>query len=91
VIAVRQHDRPEKPMPATAAQRDPTVPNQVRAGVHATITLVRYGTAWPIFIARETLAAWDDGLALMLNLILGPDWQAVGFDEVRRSRRGHPG
>jgi hypothetical protein len=78
-------------MPATADRCDLTVPNQVRSGIQAAVTLVRYGTAWPFFIARETLAAWDDGLAFMLNVILGPDWHAVGFDEAGRSRRGRSG
>jgi len=59
----------------------------VRSAVRAGITLARYGTAWPIFITREMLAAWDDWLAFMMNMILGDDWQAAGLDEVRRSGR----
>ena len=72
---------------ATADQRNPTIAYRTASGVHAAVTILRYGTAWPIFVARETLAAWDDGLAFMMNLILGDDWQSVGFDETRRSRR----
>jgi hypothetical protein len=41
--------------------------------------LVRYGMAWPLLAARETLAGWDDLLQFWLNLILGDDsgtvWQ----------------
>ncbi len=60
-------------------------------GARAAGTLLRYGTAWPIFIARETLAAWDDGLAFLMNLILGDDWGAGGYDDARRSRRRRAG
>lgn len=74
-------------MYANTDQGNPTIAYRTASGVHAAVTILRYGTAWPIFVARETLAAWDDGLAFMMNLILGDDWQAVGFDETRRSRR----
>ena len=81
----RSHDEPHTLMLASAKRCDPGVFDRVRSGAHTAITLARYGTAWPIFIAREPLAAWDDGLAFMMNVILGDDWQAVGPDEARRS------
>jgi hypothetical protein len=74
-------------MLGTADQSDPSAPDRMMCGVDAAFALVRYATAWPIFVARETLAAWDDGLAFIMNMILGEDWQAVGFGEDRRSRR----
>ena len=85
MIVARSHDEPQTVMLASANRCDPT--DRVRSGAHTAITLARYGTAWPIFLARETLAAWDDGLAFMMNVILGDEWQTVGLDEARRSRR----
>jgi hypothetical protein len=74
-------------MLASADQGDRTVADRAKHGAHAAVTIVRYCIAWPIFIARETLAAYDDGLAFMMNIVLGDDWKAVGFDEARRHRR----
>jgi len=45
-------------------------------------TLLRYSMAWPFFVTREALAAYDDLLAFSLNVILGDDWEAGGLDEV---------
>jgi hypothetical protein len=87
VIANRSHCEPQTLMLATADRCDPTDRDQLRSAVRAGITLARYGTAWPIFITREMLAACDDWLAFMMSMILGDDWQAVGFDEGRRSGR----
>ena len=70
-----------------ADQEHPTIARRTASGAHAAVTILRYSAAWPIFVARETLAAWDDGLAFMMNVILGDDWKAAGFDETRRSRR----
>jgi hypothetical protein len=41
-------------------------------------TIARYGMAWPLFVTREMLAAWDDLLAFWMNVILGDDWEADG-------------
>ena len=68
-----------------------SVADRAVSGGRAACTLLRYGTAWPIFMARETLAACDDGLAFLMNLILGDDWQAGGYDDARRSRRRRAG
>ncbi|HYB25043.1 MAG TPA: hypothetical protein VEF89_00355 [Solirubrobacteraceae bacterium] len=38
--------------------------------------IVRYGVAWPVLVARETLAAWDDLMSAWLDVILGSDWDA---------------
>jgi hypothetical protein len=50
-------------------------------------TLVRYSFAWPIFLHREALAAYDEGLAFWLAFILGDKWKDGGLDEARPSRR----
>jgi hypothetical protein len=72
---------------AAADRHHPSIAHRTASGAHAAVTILRYSAAWPIFVARETLAAWDDGLAFMMNVILGDDWRAVGFEETRRSRR----
>lgn len=64
------------------------VADRASSGVGVAGTFLRYSAAWPIFMARETLAAWDDGLAFWMNFILGDDWDDSGsFDDARRSRR----
>ncbi|HET7047435.1 MAG TPA: hypothetical protein VFI54_04120 [Solirubrobacteraceae bacterium] len=48
-------------------------------------TLVRYSMVWPIFVAREVLAAYDDALSFWMNAILGDEWDEGGPDEARHS------
>jgi hypothetical protein len=36
--------------------------------------IVRYGMAWPVLVARETLAAWDDVMRFWLDVVLGSNW-----------------
>lgn len=54
-------------------------------------TLVRYSIAWPVFVAREVLAAYDDALSFWMNAILGDEWDKGGLDDARRSRRRRAG
>ncbi|MGA2925635.1 MAG: hypothetical protein ABSG43_06485 [Solirubrobacteraceae bacterium] len=78
-------------MLARADESYRTVTDRTWSAVRAVGTIARYGAAWPIFITRETLAAWDDVLAFLMNLILGGDWHAGGYDDARRSRRRRAG
>jgi hypothetical protein len=50
-------------------------------------TLVRYSLAWPIFVHREALAAYDEGLVFWLTFILGDKWNDGGLDEARPGSR----
>jgi hypothetical protein len=49
--------------------------------------LVRYSIVWPIFVAREVLAAYDDALSFWMNAILGDEWDEGGADDARHRRR----
>ena len=64
---------------------------RAKPGAHAAVTIFRYATAWPIFVTREMLAAWDDGLALMMNIVLGDDWPPDRLDDALHGRRRRAG
>jgi len=77
--------------PADGNEGRRPVAARARSGVAALVTVGRYGIVWPIFMARETLAAYDDVLALCMNFVLGDDWDDGGLDQARRSRRRRVG
>ena len=54
-------------------------------------TLVRYSIVWPIFVAREVLAAYDDALSFWMNAILGDEWDKGERDDARQDRRPRAG
>lgn len=60
---------------------------RARCGAGAVGTLMRYSIVWPIFVAREVLAAYDDALSFWMSAILGDDWDDGGVDQARHSRR----
>lgn len=62
-----------------------------RAKCGAVGALMRYGIVWPIFVAREVLAAYDDALSFWMNAILGDEWDEGELDDARQSRRRSAG
>jgi hypothetical protein len=52
---------------------------------------MRYSIVWPIFVAREVLAAYDDALSFWMNAILGDEWDEGKLDEARHSWRRRAG
>ena len=66
------------------------VAHRARSAVGTSATLGRYGIVWPILLAREALAAYDDVLAVVMKLVLGRDWDERELDEARRRRRPRP-
>ena len=64
---------------------------RARCGAGAVGTLMRYSIVWPIFVAREVLAAYDDALSFWMNAILGDEWDEGELDEARQSWRRRAG
>lgn len=74
-------------MPASGEGDSGSVANGLRTRLAGLGRLARYGVAWPIFMHREAVTAYDNALAFWLRVILGDGWDDGGHHATRRARR----